>query len=74
MYWPDEDLATVLYISSMVDPFLLLGKPCTMRIGSGRSYRGVTAGIGVLHTSIIIRIFYILMFTINYGTTHTIIV
>ena len=47
---PEEDCTTVLYISSVVDPSPpVVGKPCTVRIGSGKSYHGVTARIGMLH-------------------------
>ena len=49
VYWPEEDCTTVLYISNMMDPSPpVVGKPCTVRIGSGKSYRGVTARIGML--------------------------
>ena len=53
VYWPEEDCTTVLYIGSVVDPSPpVLGLPCTVRIGSGRSYHGVMAGIGMLRTMI----------------------
>ncbi len=49
VYWPEEDCTAVLYISSVVAPSPpVVSKPCTVQIGSGKSYRGVTVRIGML--------------------------
>ena len=50
VYWPEEDYTTILDISSAVDlSSSVVGKPCTVQIGTGKSYRGVTARIGMFH-------------------------
>ena len=55
MYCPEEDCTTVLYVSSVVELSpLVVGKPHTVQISKGKSYRGVTAGIAALRTIIML--------------------
>ena len=51
--WPEDDCTTAhcLHFNSMVDlSHPVVDEPCTVQMANGRSYRGITAGIGMFCT------------------------